>query len=158
PMLEQFVLRQIDRATGAGINLLIFEIDSPGGGAQESMTLAHTIADLSSKKVRAVAYVPKRAFSGAAIIAMGCDEIYLEKNARNEATIGDAGAIWELGKKGKFEFVPQKLLGPLLQSLKSLAEKKGRPPAIVMAMMDKERPVYKVTDKDTGQITYMTDD
>src|SRR4029077_12265331 len=66
PILEQFVLRQIDRALATGVNLLIFEIDSPGGYAITSMNLANEIADLSNKKVRTVAYVPRQALSGAA--------------------------------------------------------------------------------------------
>lgn len=157
PILEQFVLRQIDRATASGMNLLIFEIDSPGGGALESMNLAHTIADLSSKKIRTVAYVPKRAFSGAAIIAIGCDEIYLVKKGDNKATIGDAGVI-QIGKGGQYEFAPEKVLSPLRSSFTNLAEKKGRPPAIAQAMMDKELAVYKATDKNTGQVTYMSEE
>ena len=50
PMLEQFVNRQIDRAVGMGINLIIFEIDSPGGYALTSMHLSDAIADLSKKE------------------------------------------------------------------------------------------------------------
>jgi membrane-bound serine protease (ClpP class) len=153
PVLEQFVLRQIDRATASGINLLIFEIDSPGGYAQESMTVAHTIADLGGKKVRTVAYVPVRAYSGAALIAMGCDEIYLKQ----KATIGHAGDI-ELGKGGQWEFANQRNFVPLLQGFKNLAEKKGRAPAIGLAMVDKDLAVYKVTDKNSGHVTYMSDE
>lgn len=154
PILEQFVLRQIARALATGVNLLIFEIDSPGGHALTSMNLANEIADLSNKKVRTVAYVPKQALSGAAIISMGCDEIYLE----GDAQLGDAGAIWELGKQGKFEFVPQKLLGPLRSTLETLAEKKHRPPALLVAMMDKDLSVFQVTNRETGQVSYMSDD
>src|SRR5579872_1456503 len=152
PMLEQFVTRQIDRALAAGFNLLIFEIDSPGGYAISSMNLANAIADLNSKKVRTVAYIPKMALSGAAILSMGCDEIYMQP----EAKIGDAGMI-EIGRGGQFEFVPQKLAGPLRVTLESLAEKKHRPPALLVAMMDKDYAVYRVTNRDTGHVSYMSD-
>src|SRR5260370_9151189 len=154
PMLEQFVMRQIDRAVDSGVNLLIFEIDSPGGSLFSSMNLANAIADLKEKKVRTVAYIPKRALSGAAIISLGCDEIYLHP----DAMIGDAGVMAETGRDGKFEFVPQKLLGPLREVLVNLAEKKHRPPALVVAMMDKSLSVYKVTHGGKGQISYMSDD
>jgi membrane-bound serine protease (ClpP class) len=154
PMLEQFVMRQVDRAVDSGVNLLIFEIDSPGGSLFSSMNLANAIADLKEKKVRTAAYVPKRALSGAAIISMGCDEIYLHP----DAMIGDAGVMAETGRDGKFEFVPQKLLEPLRVTLVNLAEKKHRPPALVVAMMDKSLSVYKVTHGEKGQISYMSDD
>jgi membrane-bound serine protease (ClpP class) len=154
PILEQFVLRQIERAVSTGVNLLIFEIESPGGRALTSMNMAGEIADLSNKKVRTVAYVPKQALSGAAIIAMGCDEIYLQ----GDAQIGDAGAIQELGKGGQFEFVPQKFLGPLRSTMETLAEKKHRPPALLVAMMDKDLTVYQVTNRETGRVSYMSDD
>lgn len=153
PVLEQFVLRQIDRATSSGINLLIFEIDSPGGSVLESMNLANAIADLNDKKVRAVAYVPGKAYSGAALVAMGCDELYL---IRNKSQIGDAGAIGEPQQKGKKDAALP--VEPVLLGLKSLAEKKGRPPAIVGAMVDNEQFVFRVTDKTTGRVAYMTDE
>ena len=153
PILEQFVMRQIDRALSTGVNLLIFEIDSPGGYALTSMNLANEIADLSNKKVRTVAFVPKQALSGAAIISMGCDEIYLQ----GDAQFGDAGGI-EIGKGGQFEFVPQKFMGPLRTTLETLAEKKHRPPALLVAMMDKDLAVYQVANRETGQISYMSDD
>jgi membrane-bound serine protease (ClpP class) len=155
PVLEQFVLRQIDRAVSSGVNVLIFEIESPGGQLLASLNLATAIADLKEKKkVRAVAYIPKAALSGAAVIAMGCDDIYMHEHAQ----IGDAGAIHELGPGGKFEFVPQKLLGPFRDALNTLAEKKHRPPALLEAMMNKDLAVFQVTHKDTGHVSYMSDD
>ncbi len=154
PILEQFVLRQIDRAVSSGVNVLIFEIDSPGGLALTSMNLANSIAELANKKVRTVAYIPKQALSGAAIISMGCDEIYMQPDAQ----IGDAGVIDEVGQGGRFEFVPQKLLGPLRVTLTTLAEKKHRPPALLEAMMNKDLAVFKVTQRNTGHISYMSEE
>jgi membrane-bound serine protease (ClpP class) len=154
PVLEHFVLRQIDRAVAAGMNLLIFEIESPGGELFASLNLATAIADLKDKKVRAVAYIPKSALSGAAVISMGCDEIYMHESG----LIGDAGAIAELAPGGRLEFVPQKFLGPFRATLTTLAEKKHRPTAILLAMMDKDLGVFKVTHKDSGRISYMSDE
>ena len=151
PGLEHFVYRQIDRAIAQKMNLVIFEIESPGGYVITSINISAHIADLAKRKIRTVAYVPKKAYSGAAIVAAGCDEIYLHA----DAVIGDAGGI-ELSKGGQFEFVPQKLLGPLKVHLETMAEKKRRPAAIWLAMMNKDLSVYKVTHRDSGQINYMT--
>lgn len=64
PILQGFVDREIRRAQSSGVNLIIFEIDSPGGMLEPSLEIAHAIADLDSKKIRTVAYVPKMALSG----------------------------------------------------------------------------------------------
>lgn len=153
PILEHFVLRQIDRAVAAGVNLLIFEIESPGGFLHSSLSMAHAIADLHQKKIRTIAYIPKGAISGAAIIALGTDEIYLTRSG----LIGDAGPI-ELHEGQQFERAPEKVLGLLRENLKSLAEKKKRPPALAMAMADKDLHVFEVTNRDSGQVSFMTED
>ncbi|RPI80699.1 MAG: hypothetical protein EHM42_11760, partial [Planctomycetaceae bacterium] len=152
PQLEHFVQRQISRAVAAGNNLLIFEIDSPGGYLSSSETLALTISDLKDRKVHAVAWIPREAYSGAAIIALGCDEIYL----RPDAMFGDAEPI-ELKPGGAFERAPEKLVSPLAKRLESLAELKGRPPALAGAMADKDLRVFQVTDKQTAKIWYLSE-
>ncbi len=153
PILEGFVLREIKRAIAERANLLIFEIDSPGGFLRSSTNLAHAIVDLESKNIRTVAYIPREAMSGAAIIALGCDEIYMKPDAQ----IGDAEPI-EMKAGGQFERAPEKILGPLRVTLKDLAEKKGRPPGLAAAMADKDLEVFQVLHKKTGRISFMTDD
>lgn len=153
-MLEGFVSRQIQRSVGEGANLLVFHIDSYGGEVFPSIEIANTIADLSSKKVRTVAYIPEKAISGAALVALGCDEIYMHPDAQ----FGDIGAIRELQQGGQFEWVPQKLLGPLKETLDDLARKKNRPSALTVAMTIKELEVFQVEHSETGRIWYMTDD
>lgn len=149
---ENFLKRQIDRALGAGTHLIVFEIDSPGGELLASINLAQTIADLDPKRVRTVAYVPEKALSGAAIIALGCDEIYLHPSA----TIGDAGPI-ELKSGGMFERAPEKILSPLRAALKTLAEKKNRPVALCEAMADRSLKVFEARNRDNGRVWYLSE-
>lgn len=153
PILEHFVMRQVDRAVASGHNLLIFDIESPGGALISSLNLANTIADLSAHKIRTVAYVPKQALSGAAIIALGCDEIYLNPNAQ----FGDAEPI-EIRPGQPFERAPEKVLSPLRESMGTLAERKQRPIALAQAMCDKDLVVYRVTHRDDGRVWYLSDD
>ena len=153
PILEQFVIRQIDRAVGSGANLVILEIESPGGLLLSSLQLAAHIASLDAKKVRTVVYVPKQALSGAAIISLGADEIYLQPGAM----FGDAGPI-ETRDGQQFERAPEKILSVLRQELRNLAEAKGRPPAVCEAMADKDLIVYEATNAETGRVWYMTED
>jgi membrane-bound serine protease (ClpP class) len=153
PLLESFLIRQIDRCEQMGKTMIIFEITSPGGYLSSTIRLANRITDLNPEKVRTVAYIPRQALSGAAIISLACDEIYL----RPGALIGDAGPI-EIGKNQQFEHAPQKILGPLQATLRNLAEKKKRPAALLEAMANKDLVVYRVTNrKDPGRVWYMSD-
>ncbi|MEX2317475.1 MAG: NfeD family protein [Pirellulales bacterium] len=153
PLLGTFVQRQISRAVESGANVLIFDIDSPGGFLQTSQDLANSIAYLDAKQVRTVAYIPKQALSGAAIIALGCDDIYMDPNAH----IGDAAPI-EIREGQWFERAPEKVLSDLVVTLRSLAELKKRPAALVIAMADRSLDVYKVTHRENGRVWYMSQD
>lgn len=152
PILHEFVDRELRRAVADKCDLIIFEIESPGGYLLDSEQLADKISLLDAKKVRTVAYVPDHAFSGAAIIAMGCDQVILHPNAR----IGDAGPI-ETHDGQAFERAPEKILSPLRTTLRQLAERKGRPSALLESMADKDLEVFQVTHRDTGRIWYMSD-
>jgi membrane-bound serine protease (ClpP class) len=149
--LEAFVSRQISRSVNDGANIIIFEIDSPGGYLLASTNLANTIAELDPKNILTVAYIPEMALSGAAIIALGCDRIYMGFDAQT----GDAGPI-EMGKGGQFQHAPEKIVSVLTKTLGSLARKKNRPVALAMAMADKELEVFQVTHPETGSVWYMS--
>lgn len=152
PMMESFAERQIDRAVASGVKLLIFEIESPGGFTHSGLTLAARIADLSDRKIRTVAYIPKRALSAAAFIAFGCDEICMLP----EASIGDAGTM-EIGKGGQFERVPEKIVSHIKAELRTLAERKNRPPALLEAMVDRKLIVYRATNRQTGREWFVSE-
>ncbi|MHC4875686.1 MAG: NfeD family protein [Planctomycetota bacterium] len=152
PILHEFASREIRRAVADRANLIIFEIESPGGYLLDSEQLADEISQLDPKQHRTVAYIPDHALSGAAIIALGCDEIYLHP----EATIGDAGPI-EIRPGEPFERAPEKVLSELRETLKVLAERKNRPPALVEAMADKDLKVFQATHAETGRVWYMSE-
>ena len=149
---ESFLVRQIERAVADDAQAIVFEIDSPGGLLVASITLANAIADLEAKKIRTVAYVPREAISGAAIISLGCDEIIMHPDAK----IGDAGPI-EMRPGQPFERAPEKILSPLKVALRELAEKKHRPVAICEAMADRSLKVFQVTHRDNGRVWYMSE-
>ena len=149
---ETFLIRQIDRAVAGGAQVIVFQIDSPGGLLDASFNLSDAIVKLEEHKVRTIAYVPKEAISGAAIIALGCDEIIMHP----EALIGDAGPI--LVRPGEaFERAPEKILSPMVAKLRDLAAKKHRPTALCAAMADRTLKVFQVTHRDNGRIWYMTE-
>ena len=156
-LLESFLERQIDRAVGQGADLIIFEITSPGGLLYVSEQLATKIAELDEREgeaaIRTVAYIPEMALSGGTMIALGCDEIYLAPSAR----MGDAAPI-EMRPGEAFERAPEKVLSPTITLFTRLAKRKGRPPALIRAMVDKDYEVFRVTNAATGQVWFLGDD
>jgi membrane-bound serine protease (ClpP class) len=152
-ILEGFVEREIRRAKSSNVNLILFELDSLGGEPGPSLSIANVIADLDANKIRTVAYVPKSARGGAAIIALGCDEIVLQIHA----TIGDLTA--NSHRPGRhLEQAADGDVGFLRTELKKLAERKGRPAGLCEAMADKNLDVFQVTHRENGRVTFMTDE
>ena len=151
PVISDFVVREIRKALAEGANLLIFDIDSPGGLLTSSEEIATEISDLDPAKVTTVAWVEHDAISGAAVVALGCDQIVMTADAR----IGDVGVIAQ-GADGAFDRVPEKLVSPFLLTLESLAKKKDRPVGLLQAMVDRNLHVFEVTHRDSGAHTFMT--
>lgn len=146
------LVRQIDRAVAEGADTIIVEITSPGGMLGPSHNLAEKLAGLADDGIRTIAYVPEEAISGGGLIAFGCDEIYLHP----DALIGDIGPI-EMREGGQFQHADEKIVSMLREIVSSLAQKKGRPPALLMSMVDRNLPVYRVTDRETGRAWYASD-
>ncbi|MCA9156199.1 MAG: hypothetical protein KDA38_15510, partial [Planctomycetales bacterium] len=87
PMMQAFMERKLDTARDRGADLVILEIDSPGGYLHTTYEMIDVLRDLPW--ARTVAYIPDEAISGAAIVALACDEIVMAPRAR----LGDAGPI-----------------------------------------------------------------
>jgi membrane-bound serine protease (ClpP class) len=152
PVLEAFIERQIDRAVADGVNTIIFHIDSTGGPLQQSQNLASSIADLDPKKVRTIAYIPKEAIGSAAVIAMGCDEIYMQPTAH----FGDARPM-QGDSDRENERIADDIVRHFKESLSTLAKQKGRPEGIAEAMADKSVQVFQVKNRRTGRVWFLTD-
>ncbi|MBC8352683.1 MAG: peptidase [Planctomycetes bacterium] len=150
PLLEQFIYRKLDVAKSQGADLLIIEIDSPGGYRVTSQNLASRF--LALDWAHTVAFVPREAFSGAAIVALGCNEIVMAPKAH----LGDVGLIIE-GEDALFRYAPEKERSVLALELRDLAEATGRPPALAEAMVDMDLVVYRVRNKNSGVETFLAD-
>jgi membrane-bound serine protease (ClpP class) len=149
PMLQQYLYRKLETAKQAQADLVILEIDSPGGYMIESLEIAEKLRDLDW--ARTVAYVPREALSGAAIAALGCDEIVL----RPRAVIGDAGPVFQ-GEDALFRHAPEKIRSHLAAAVRGLAKSKGRAPALAEAMVDMNLVVYQAKNSKTGEETFLS--
>lgn len=150
PLLEQFLYRKLQVAEDKKADVVIVEIDSPGGFVDSSLLIAHRLRDLDW--AHTVAFVPREALSGAAIIALGCDQIIMGPNA----VLGDAGPIF-MGEDALFRHAPEKYRTDLALKIRDLAAVKHRPPALAEAMVDMDLVVYRVKHRQTGEETFMSD-
>ena len=151
PILEHYLYRKLDTARQQGADLVIIEIESPGGLMEASLNIAERLRDIDW--AHPVAYVPRQALSGAAIAALGCDEIIMHPDAR----FGDAGPIFQ-GEDFLFRHAPEKIRSDLARRVRDLASAKGRPPALAEAMVDMDLLVYRVKNKDNDQEAFMSND
>jgi len=71
------VKRKMAYADEQGAELIILELDTPGGTVQASQALGDFI--FRDVKARVVAYINTKAYSGGTMVALACDEIYIDK-------------------------------------------------------------------------------
>ena len=150
--LEQYTYRKLDQAQKLGADLVIIQIDSPGGELEASLRLANYFRDLAW--AHTVAYVPEQALSGAAIAALGCQEIVL----RPQAVLGDAGPIVMDFMEFGFRHAPEKVQTDLARRIRDLATKHNRPAAIAEAMVDKDLVVHRVRHRENAREQYMSEE
>jgi membrane-bound serine protease (ClpP class) len=146
---QSFISRQIEAARARNADLVIFDIDSPGGDAQASMNIAEAIAKIDW--ARTAAFVENEALSGAAFAALGCEEILM----RPDAKIGDAGPI-VLGEDSMFRHAPEKIVSILAAEIRDVARSRGHPAALAVAMVDKDAEVFFFRNAKTGETLCMT--
>jgi membrane-bound serine protease (ClpP class) len=127
---------RFEQARKAGVDLLIIEIDSPGGLKVESLEMARTLRDC--QWAYTVAVITNEAISGAALMSLGCDEIHIDPNAK----FGDIGEIGFDSEEFAWRLIEPKIESYLSRDARDLAESKGRPADLAEAMVDKEVLVY----------------
>lgn len=147
---EQFLYRKLQDAEETKADLVVFELDSPGGQLDVMDRMIEKIRGMHD--VKTVAYVPRQALSAAAIFSLACDEIVIAPSA----LFGDAGPIF-LDEGFMFKHAPEKVRSHLSQQVRELAESGGRPPALAEAMVDMDLIVHKVKNLENDQITYLSD-
>jgi len=150
PLLEQYFYRKLESARQQKAGVVIVEIDSPGGFLDSSLDISKRLCEVDW--ARTVAFIPREALSGAAIAALGCDDIVMADDAR----LGDAGPIFQ-GEDALFRYAPEKIRSELAGRLRDLAKAKGRPPALAEAMVDMNLVVYHVQNQKTGEETFMSE-
>lgn len=134
--LTGYFNNRFEAARRAGVDLLIIQIDSPGGSKIESLQMARMLRDCDWAYT--VALISNEAISGGALVSLGCDEILIDPNGK----FGDAGEIGFDPEQWAWRLIEPKIESYLSRDARDLAESKGRPPELAEAMVDKDVLVY----------------
>lgn len=140
--LSRYFFNRLEKARQSSVDLLIVEIDSPGGLRDESMKIASALA--KADWARTVAFVPQQAISGGALIALGCDEIIVAE----QASLGNIGEIAFDPNEMTWRLIRPKVESSLGHDARQLAEAKNRSPDLVEAFIDKDLVVYRRQNRD----------
>jgi len=150
-MLPQYLSRQLQRARKANADLIVVEIDSPGGELEASFACAQLLKSVTWADL--VVYVPEQAYSGAAITALGAKTIVLAPTAK----FGDAGPIF-MDENAAFRHAPEKIRSALAGRIRDLADSTGRPGTLAHAMVDMDWVVYEVKNRVTNKRSWMSEE
>ncbi|MGE8078193.1 NfeD family protein [Peribacillus loiseleuriae] len=122
--LYAFINRALTTAEENGAEVVIFEVDTPGGAVNSATKIAKRMQNTS---VETVAYVNNRALSAGAYISLNTDKIYMAPNA----TMGSAAVIDSAGNAAGL-----KAQSAWSAAMKTAAEQNGRDPIYAQAMAD----------------------
>ncbi|TWU44836.1 hypothetical protein Q31b_00060 [Novipirellula aureliae] len=150
PLSGALLQRKFETAVESGVEVVIFDINSPGGFTYVTFELMDMVLD--AKDVETVAFIEKDAISGAALFSLACDRIIMLPDAR----MGDAGEI-VMGADGAFRYTEAKSRSVLAQKVRDTAAATNRPIALAEKMTDKDMVVFKAINKDDGTIRYFSD-
>ena len=141
PALTAYAERRIAQAEEAGADLIVFRIESPGGRVDATLDLSDRIQRVR-KGVRTLAWVPEYAYSGAAIVAISCDEIVMGPRA----FLGDAQPIL-VGPEGVTP-VGEKAETVLRARVRALAEDNGYPSLLAEKLISQDMEVALLEAKE----------
>ncbi len=132
--LAGFVERGYREAEENGAELVVLEIDTPGGVVEAAVDIRDTIIN---SLVPSSAYVKGRAISAGTLITVACKTIAMKPGS----TIGAAEPRIGLEK------ADEKYVSYFAQEMVSTAEIYGRDPEIAAAMVDSDRVVPGLSEK-----------
>lgn len=153
PVTRQSVSRRIRQAVSAGADLLVFDIDSPGGELYSALGIC---SDIKQAGVRTVGWVNTRAYSGGALIALACGRLIIN----DPASMGDIKPVTAglEGVKPLTRGQLEKVLPPLLSEILDSAQRNNRAlgryvydEQLVQAMVVSDAQLWLVRHRETGQ-------
>jgi membrane-bound ClpP family serine protease len=148
-LLAEDIQRRVKTAVGDKANVIVLQLDCGGGDVQAAYETATVLMELNKdrpdKPVKTIAYVTDKATDTAMIVALGCDQIVMEKDAR----LGDFERFLK-DKAGRIE--------ALRKNLHDLAEGQLYPPTLAEGFVAKDLRVFDaVSTKGPSERRFLSD-
>lgn len=134
--LSETLRRRMKRAIAArNANFILLQLECHGGDSIEARDLADFLRTLKDDRgeepVMTVAYVTKESSDLALVLALGCTEIVMDK----EAALGNFEAV--VGNRPKY-------LEQVRDSVAALASEQGYPPLLIRGMFEPQLEIHRV--------------
>ena len=139
--------RRIEEARAHGVEIIVFDMDTPGGLVTSSISIADLIKN--QVDIKTVTWVNPDAYSGGTIVAVACDEIVMARSSR----IGDSQVI--MGGPTGMQAVPEELrpkaYTPVLADFRASCRLNGYDQTLCEAFVLPDREVWWLENSETGE-------
>ena len=147
------LIKRVEKAKTLGAKVIIVSIDSPGGMVTASMEISRYLKRQTD--VHTIAFVKEKAYSGAAMVAVACDEIWMAP----DSPLGDCAPI-VFSNTGGLESLPDteraKQESPVVDEFLDSARRNGYSPPLLAAMVSLKNPV-DVVQNDKGELRVVSE-
>lgn len=139
------VRRAAEEIRGAGFELVVFEIDTPGGRLDHMTAIGGEMVGLAPLKT--AAFIRRTgaeetmggAISAGVYLAISCDRIYMQEGT----TMGASAPVF-ISPTGEMQMAPEKGLSSARSTFRARAEQKGYPGNLIVAMVDESLEIFEV--------------
>jgi membrane-bound serine protease (ClpP class) len=138
------LIKRVEKAKTMGAKVIIVSIDSPGGMVTSSMEISRYLKRQTD--VHTIAFVKEKAYSGAAMVAVACDEIWMAP----DSPLGDCAPIVfdTTGLQPLPETERAKQESPVVDEFLDSARRNGYSPLLLAAMVSLRNPVDVIQNRD----------
>lgn len=142
--MRQVIERRFQLAREAGARVIILQIDTYGGYVDAGQSIARFLKRQDDLHV--IAYIPVKAISAGAMIAVAADEIVMEPTAQ----IGNSGVITGTGQElsGTNRAKAESMV---IEEFHDSARRNGYDPLLLETMVVYERTVHFVENVESGE-------
>ncbi len=143
------IKRRLDYVRAQGIDLVIFEFDTPGGALGTTLEICTDIKRLRKEGIRAYAWINPQAYSAGTIIALATEGIVMSDYAR----MGDCQPIMVTGTglSAVPEDLEAKTTSPLVTELRDSAQRNGYSYLMTLALIRPEMEIWWLENTQTGE-------
>lgn len=146
-----YLKKSLEQARGEGAALFIIEITTNGGSGDIMQEISAVL--LRVEGLRTATFVRSHAFSAGALVAMSCDDIYMEKGSvigASSPVVMSAEGVEKMPEKYE-----RKVTEAFTRFFRAKVKEKGHSAAMAGAMVDQDAELLEVTFAD-GRSALMT--